>query len=184
MSPRERRWAQVYAARALISREPNYAYVTARLLLDIVYHEALDEPMGDSAIAPEVVTGRYPALLGQYVAHGVAIERLSPALLQFDLDALGRALRPDRDFAFSYLGLQTLYDRYFIHEDGRRLETPQLFWLNEDEPTKRAIEFYEQMSTFRFVPSSPTLFNAGTNHPQLSSCFLTTIDRRRPPFHL
>src|SRR5690625_602406 len=184
MAPKERRWAQVYAARSLIHREPNYTYVAARLLLDIVYHEAFDEPLGDGAFTPQFVTAHYPALFQQYIRHGIAIERLSSDLQRFDLDKLGAALRPERDFNFSYLGLQTLYDRYFIHGGGRRLETPQLFWmrvamglaLNEDDPTARAIEFYEMMSTFRFSPSSPTLFNAGTRHPQLSSCFLTTIE--------
>ncbi len=183
MSPREQRFAQMYAARSLIHREPNYSYVAARLLLDIVYHEALGEPMDEELMDREYIASRYPILFEQYVRHGVDIGRLTPRLLEFDLAALGRALRPERDYAFSYLGLQTLYDRYFIHDDGRRLETPQLFWmrvamglaLNEDDPTERAIAFYEMMSTFRFCPSSPTLFNAGTVHPQLSSCFLTTI---------
>lgn len=184
MSLRDQRWARVYAARALISREPNYAYVAARLLLDIVYDEAFDvQPEEDDLNRSEIAT-RYPEGFEQYVRHGVSIGRLSPALLDFDLQTIGQALRPERDFDFAYLGLQTLYDRYFIHDGGRRLETPQMFWmrvamglaLNEDAPTQRAIEFYETMSTFRFSPSSPTLFNAGTLHPQLSSCFLTTID--------
>lgn len=183
MSPREVRWSQMYAARSLIHREPNYSYVAARLLLDIVYHEALDEPMREDILDRAAIADHYPALFEQFVLHGVSIKRLAPELLNFDLAALGRALRPERDYDFTYLGLQTLYDRYFIHENKRRLETPQLFWmrvamglaLNEDEPTQRAIEFYEMMSTFRFSPSSPTLFNAGTVHPQLSSCFLTTI---------
>ena len=183
MSPREVRWSQMYAARSLIHREPNYSYVAARLLLDIVYHEALDEPMREDILDRAAIADHYPALFEQFVLHGVSIKRLAPELLNFDLAALGQRLRPERDYDFTYLGLQTLYDRYFIHENKRRLETPQLFWmrvamglaLNEDEPTQRAIEFYEMMSTFRFSPSSPTLFNAGTVHPQLSSCFLTTI---------
>ncbi|WP_304171387.1 ribonucleoside-diphosphate reductase subunit alpha [Limnochorda pilosa] len=184
LSPREQRWAQVYAARALIVREPNYARVAARLLLDIVYHEALGLEMRGEPLAFDEVRARYPALFQNAVQYGVRIGRVSPDLLRFDLDRLARALRPERDQLFSYLGLQTLYDRYFIHEGERRLETPQLFWmrvamglaLNEDDPTRRAIQFYELMSTFRFCPSSPTLFNAGTVHPQLSSCFLTTIE--------
>lgn len=183
MSPREQRWGQLYAARSLIGTEPNYSYVAARLLLDIILHEAFDEALNEAPMDRATVAERYPALLAEYVQHGVAIERLSPQLLTFDLKALGQALRPERDLTFTYLGLQTLYDRYFIHENERRLETPQLFWmrvamglaLNEDNPTQRAIEFYEMMSTFRFSPSSPTLFNAGTLHPQLSSCFLTTV---------
>lgn len=184
MSPREQRWAQVYAARSLIRTEPNYAFVAARLLLDIVYCEAFNEQTEVTLFDRAILTERYPDLLEQYVHHGVAIERLSPKLLAFNLKALGAALRPERDLDLKYLGLQTLYDRYFIHDNERRLETPQLFWmrvamglaLNEDDPTARAIEFYEMMSTFRFSPSSPTLFNAGTLHPQLSSCFLTTVE--------
>lgn len=183
MSPVQRRWAQVYAARSLIFKEPNYSYVAARLLLDIVYHEAMEKELTDALLGPAEVSAIYSDRFAHYIRHGIAVERLAPELAGFDLEALGRALRPERDRAFTYLGLQTLYDRYFLHDHGRRLETPQFFWmrvamglaLQEDNPTARAIEFYEMMSTFRFCPSSPTLFNAGTRHPQLSSCFLTTI---------
>lgn len=183
MAPAERRRAQLYAARSLIHHEPNYSFAAARLLLDIVYHEALHEPIGDDTLLFRAAE-RFSAAFGRYIRHGIEVERLSPDLLRFDLEGLGQALRPERDFDFSYLGLQTLYDRYFIHHEGRRLETPQFFWmriamglaLQEDDPTARAVEFYEMMSTFRFTPSSPTLFNAGTMHPQLSSCFLTTTE--------
>ena len=184
MTPLERRWAQVYAARSLIVKEPGYSCAAARLLLDLIYHEALDREVTDEPLDLAEVWSLYPQMFKKYVQRGVAVERLSPELLKFDLDALGAAIRPERDLDLRYLGLQTLYDRYFIHAGGRRLETPQLFWmrvamglaLNEDDPTRRAAEFYEVMSTLRFCPSSPTLFNAGTLHPQLSSCFLTTID--------
>lgn len=183
LSPRQQRWAEVYGARTLIPQEPNYARVAARLLLDIIYHDAFGCEMTGEPLDLEEVRAGYPKLFRSSIQHGVRIGRLAPELLRFDLDALGRALRPERDLLFAYLGLQTLYDRYFIHEGERRLETPQLFWmrvamglaLKEDEPTPRAIDFYELMSTFRFCPSSPTLFNAGTVHPQLSSCFLTTV---------
>lgn len=184
MSAKDKRLAQIFAARSLIIKDPNYSFVAARLLLDLVYHETLDREITDQAISYDEIAQLYPSLLQTYVRLGVAAERLSPRLLEFDLETLGAAIRPDRDLNIAYLGMQTLYDRYFIHHNERRLETPQLFWmrvamglaLNEHEPTRRAIEFYEMMSTFRFCPSSPTLFNAGTCHPQLSSCFLTTVD--------
>lgn len=183
MSPEQTRRAQVYATRSLISKEPNYSFVAARLLLDIIYNEVINRDITFDALPYAQITDQYRSLLGNYIKYGVEIERLSPKLLEFDLNKLGNALRPERDFDFEYLGLQTVYDRYLIHDNERRLETPQLFWmrvamglsLNEDDPTERAIEFYEMISTFRFCPSSPTLFNSGTLHPQLSSCFLTTV---------
>ena len=110
-------------------------------------------------------------------------ELLDTALLGYDLDRLGAALRPERDLKFAYLGLQTLYDRYFLQVDDRRVELPQVFWmrvamglaLNEADKDARAIEFYEIISQFLFTPATPTLFNAGTRHSQLSSCYLTTV---------
>ncbi len=167
------------AARALIEEDPTYRFVAARWLLRTVYREVAGRPStaGEMAAA-------YPELLGQAVRQAVACGRLAPAMLEFDLERLGHALRPERDFQFGYMGLQTLYDRYFLHHEGRRLEAPQIFWMRIamglalGEGTSRneqAIEFYEVMSTFRYIPSTPTLFNAGTLHPQLSSCFLTTV---------
>ena len=152
--------------------------LAARLLLDTVYSEATGLPV------------RRPELRGAYGEHfqasirlGVAVGRLDPRLLEFDLARLGAALRPDNDLQFRYLGLQTLYDRYLVHHEGRRLELPQGFWmrvamglcLQEPEREQRAIELYEVMSALLYCPSTPTLFNAGTLHPQLSSCFLTTV---------
>jgi len=172
--------ALVLAARSLIERDPPYSFVAARLLLRTVYREALDRQ-----VSFDEMTYAYPEAFAQSIRLGVQHHRLDAALLDFDLEALGRALAPSRDFQFAYMGLQTLYDRYFIHQEGRRLETPQIFWMRvamglalREEPaqrTERAIEFYDVMSTFCYVPSTPTLFNAGTRHPQLSSCFLTTI---------
>ena len=171
--------AMLLAVRQLIESEPTYNYVAARLLLKKVYREVLHRKVSLTEMANE-----YPRVLDENVAFSVSCERLSPQLLEFDFDRLGRALKPERDFLFTYMGLQTLYDRYFIHDKGRRLEAPQTFWmrvamglaLNEGEAkNERAIEFYEVLSAFRFISSTPTLFNSGTNHPQLSSCFLTTI---------
>src|SRR5207253_6915026 len=119
-----------------------------------------------------------------YIHFGVQVGRLGPALLGFDLEKIGNALRIERDRQFTYMGLQTIYDRYLIHQKGRRIETPQYFWMrvamglaiNEGaQKNTRAVEFYEALSSFRFVSSTPTLFNSGTRHPQLSSCYLSTV---------
>ncbi len=171
--------ANIMAARTFIEREPNYSYVAARLLLLTEYQEAL----GTEA-SFERMRAEYPAYLSTYVMKAIDLELLDPALRGYDLKELGKAIVPERDFIFRYMGLQTLYDRYFIHSDDRRLELPQIFWMRvamglaarEDDKNKRAVEFYNILSTFRFMSSTPTLFNAGTLHPQLSSCFLTTIN--------
>ena len=171
--------AMVMAVRSLIESEPAYSFVAARLLLRQGYREALGHPVTFKEMRAE-----YPAALRQSLEAAVQYDRLNPKLLTFDLVRLGRALQPERDLQFGYMGLQTLYDRYFIHVEGRRIETPQVFWmrvamglaLNEgDQKDDRAIEFYDALSSFRFISSTPTLFNAGTLHPQLSSCFLTTV---------
>lgn len=172
--------AALLAARSLIEREPAYSYVAGRLLLKSIYSEVLGRPTTLKDMASQ-----YPMALKQSLQAAVEAERLDPRLMEFELDRLSAALDPERDFRFSYMGLQILYDRYFIHSEGRRLETPQIFWmrvamglaLNEtaNSRTDRAIQFYNIISEFRFVPSTPTLFNVGTLHPQLSSCFLTTI---------
>ena len=172
--------ANIMAARAKIEIEPAYSKVAARLLLDTIYRETLDT----LASAPSLESS-HRTYFKKYILHGIAIERLSPSLTEFDLDKISQAIQMQRDDQFTYIGLQTLYDRYFIHENQKRLETPQIFWmrvamglaLNEllAERTQRAIEFYNILSTFHFISSTPTLFNAGTNHSQLSSCFLSTI---------
>src|SRR5690606_6168615 len=126
---------------------------------------------------------RYRTALVEFIQRGVDAELLDPRLARFDLDRLGEALDARRDLQFGYLGLQTLYDRYFLHVDERRIELPQCFFmrvamglaLNEVDREARAIEFYEVLSRFDFMSSTPTLFNSGTLHPQLSSCYLTTV---------
>ncbi|MBI4313794.1 MAG: ribonucleoside-diphosphate reductase subunit alpha [Candidatus Omnitrophica bacterium] len=170
--------SNILAARSLVERDSAYSFVAARLLLQKLYKEALGR-----AVHFTQIQEAYPALFKQAIELGVKYGRLSSELLKFDLERLGKSLKPERDFQFAYLGLQTLYDRYFIHQDGRRLETPQIFWMRiamglaqqEKEREKYAAEFYEVMSNLLYVPSTPTLFNAGTLHPQLSSCFLTTV---------
>jgi ribonucleoside-diphosphate reductase alpha chain len=168
--------AMILAAKARVEKEPNYTFVAARLLLNSIYKEVL--PLS----GPDIATVHCAHFSG-YVQKGIRVERLSSALRAFDLSALASALRLERDEQFQFIGLQTLYDRYLIHHEGKRLETPQYFWmrvamglaLNEPDKTARAIEFYEVLSTFRFTSSTPTLFNAGTPHPQLSSCYLSTV---------
>jgi ribonucleoside-diphosphate reductase alpha chain len=171
--------ALIMAARAKIEIEPAYSLVASRLLLDVLYREAIDTSASDVELKKKHSKGFI-----SYLKKGVHLERVHPELLSFDLETLAEALDLERDDKFSYLGLQTLYDRYFIHDQGRKLETPQMFWMrvamglavNEGaERTQRAIEFYNILSTFLATSSTPTLFNSGTLHPQLSSCYLSTI---------
>ncbi|HYO30046.1 MAG TPA: ribonucleoside-diphosphate reductase subunit alpha, partial [Thermomicrobiales bacterium] len=169
----------VLAARTRIEQNPAYSFAAARALLRGIYAEALGRRVG-----LDEMRGEYAAAFATYVRRGVELELLSPELLGFDLERLGAALAPERDLAFHYLGLQTLYDRYLIHHGGRRLELPQMLWMRvamglalgegEREREEKAIAFYHLISSFRFCPSTPTLFNAGTRYPQLSSCYLTT----------
>ncbi|MBB71466.1 MAG: ribonucleoside-diphosphate reductase subunit alpha [Legionellales bacterium] len=175
--------AMILSARTMIEQEPNYTYVTARLLLDELRSEALTFlSVKDQASVTEM-TKLYPSYFKAYIAKGIEVGRLDAGLNQFDLDKLGKALKPNRDLQFTYLGLQTLYDRYFIHFDGTRYELPQAFFMrvamglcaNEDDKEARAIEFYNLLSSFDYMSSTPTLFNSGTVRPQLSSCYLTTI---------
>jgi ribonucleoside-diphosphate reductase alpha chain len=168
----------ILAARALIEKDPAYSYVSARLLLHAVRREVLGEEVSQEAMA-----GRYAEYFPGFIRYGIGAELLDERLAQFDLVRLGAALRPERDLQFNYLGLQTLYDRYFLHHEGRRFELPQAFFmrvamglaLNEIDREARAIEFYEVLSSFDFMSSTPTLFNSGTRHAQLSSCYLTTV---------
>ncbi|MCF3932047.1 ribonucleoside-diphosphate reductase subunit alpha [Acuticoccus sp. M5D2P5] len=176
--------APVLAARTLVEAEPNHSRASARLLLHSLRREVLSGLAGrpDEASAAEMAD-RYPDTLRAAIQKGIEAGRIDPELARFDLDRLGRAIRPERDLAFDYLGLQTLVDRYFLHDRGVRFELPQVFFmrvamglaLREIDREETAIAFYERLSTFRFMCSTPTLFNAGTRHPQLSSCFLTTV---------
>jgi len=170
--------AAIMSARTLIERDPDYTYVTARLLLQSVAKEVLERE-----VSQEELAAAYPDYFGRFIAQGVQAELLDEAMLHFDLKRLGEALRPERDLQFDYLGLQTLYDRYFLHIQKKRIELPQAFFmrvamglsLNEVDREARAIEFYEVLSSFDFMSSTPTLFNSGTRRSQLSSCYLTTV---------
>jgi len=174
----EVRKSAILAARALIEKDPAYSYVTARLLLNSIRLEVL----GEEASQAEMET-RYAAYFRQFIERGIAAELLDPELGRFDLSTLGKALQAKRDLQFGYLGLQTLYDRYFLHVQGRRIELPQAFFmraamglaLKEKNREARAVEFYDVLSSFEFMSSTPTLFNSGTLRSQLSSCYLTTV---------
>jgi ribonucleoside-diphosphate reductase alpha chain len=168
----------ILAARALIETDPDYGRLSARLLLHSIRREVLGEEVDQATMSQ-----RYVDCLPRCVRLGIEVGRLDERLGQFDLERLAQALAPERDLQFTYLGLQTLYDRYFLHHDGRRFELPQTFFmrvamglaLNEIDRDARAIEFYQVLSRFDFMCSTPTLFNSGTTHPQLSSCYLTTV---------
>ena len=202
--------ALIMAARSLVETEPNYTYVSARLLLDSMRSEALGKLSKSLAsdfqhdafklnTDSESITDYqstlqydatfdemkdlYPAYFKAYIAHGIEQGILEPKLAEFNLNKLGKALLPERDMQFTYLSLQTLYDRYFIHESSVRYELPQAFFmrvamglaLREQNKEEKAIEFYTLLSSFDYMSSTPTLFNSGTVRPQLSSCYLTTI---------
>ena len=168
----------ILASRALIEKDPAYSTVTARLLLHTVRSEVLGQEVTQAQM-----TVRYGEAFPRFIKYGIEVGLLDERLGQYDLKRLGMALNADRDLQFNYLGLQTLYDRYFLHHDGRRFELPQTFFmrvamglaLNEVNREERAVEFYEVLSTFDFMSSTPTLFNSGTRHSQLSSCYLSTV---------
>jgi len=176
--------AQVYdsailASRTLIENDPAYSQVTARILMHVIRKEILGHEVLQGDMQAE-----YGTYFAKYINEGIAAELLDPRMREFDLPRLAAALNASRDLQFNYLGLQTLYDRYFLHIEERRIEMPQAFFmrvamglsLNELDRERRAIEFYEILSTFDFMSSTPTLFNSATTRPQLSSCYLTTVD--------
>lgn len=168
----------ILAARTLIEKDPDYTYATARLLLHTIAKEVLGQH-----VDPTEMGSHYAEYFPRFIKQGVTAELLDERLQQFDLQRLGKALKAERDLQFDYLGLQTLYDRYFLHVRKTRIELPQAFFmrvamglaLNEIDRETRAIEFYEVLSSFDFMSSTPTLFNSGTLRSQLSSCYLTTV---------
>ncbi|QDT63202.1 ribonucleoside-diphosphate reductase subunit alpha [Calycomorphotria hydatis] len=179
ISRKEMYRAMILAARCRIERDPAYDVVAGRLMLMVIHNEALGQHPGADELDRVYRHG-----FEHYIIDGIAADRLSADVRDFDLQELSRALQPERDHQFKYLGLQTIYDRYLLHIDGRRIETPQYFWmrvamglsLEEGESkTEKAIEFYNVLSSFRFTSATPTLFNSATLHPQMSSCYLTTV---------
>ena len=170
--------ASILASRTLIEKDPDYTYVTARLLM----HTIAKEVLGQEVLLKDMAH-HYVDYFPQFIKKGVANSLLDEKLLQFDLPKLASALKAERDLQFDYLGLQTLYDRYFLHLRKTRIELPQAFFmrvamglsLNESDREARAIEFYEVLSSFDFMSSTPTLFNSAGLRSQLSSCYLTTV---------
>ena len=176
--------ALVMSARTQVENDPNYSYVTARLLLQDLYHEVLDALHIEHDLGEQSIAKLYPLAFKEYIKQGIDQEHLHPNLKDFDLNLLANALDSSRDHQFTYLSIQTLYDRYFIHHEGKRIELPQVFLMRVamglahsegDQRNERAIEFYNLLSSFDYMSSTPTLFNSGTCRPQLSSCFLTTV---------
>ena len=184
MTESELSQATMMAARTLIEAEPNYSQVSARLLMDKLRHEALEFlDFSVTYATHSEMRGLYADYFSEYINKAAELELLDAELKRYDLRTLGEALLPDRDNQFNFLGLQTLYDRYFIHHKDTRFELPQAFYMrvamglaiNEVDREARAIEFYQLLSSFDFMSSTPTLFNSGTLRPQLSSCYLTTV---------
>src|SRR3989338_8615163 len=176
--------ALVMSARALVENDPDYSYVTARLLLRDIYRESLDTLNVAYDFSTQTMGALYPKAFKAFIKKGIACELLNPNLNDFDLEKLGQAIDAARDLQFTYLSIQTLYDRYFIHYKEKRIELPQLFFMRVamglahcegKQKNERAIEFYQLLSSFDYMSSTPTLFNAGTLRPQLSSCYLTTV---------
>ena len=173
----------VMTARTLVEKEPNYTFVTARILLDNLRTEALSLLEMRNEATQTDMQKLYPEVLETFIQKGIENEILNPELQNMDIKKLGAALKAERDKNFTYLGLQTLYDRYFIHKDNVRYELPQVFFMRvamglsikEENREERAIEFYNLLSSFDYMSSTPTLFNSGTIHSQLSSCYLTTV---------
>ena len=173
----------VMTARTLVEKEPNYTYVTARILQDNIRTEALTYLGMQPQATQQEMESLYPEALRRFIAKGIENDILNKELLEMDIEKLGNAIKSERDGNFTYLGLQTLYDRYFIHDNELRYELPQVFFmrvamglaLREEQREEKAIEFYNLLSSFDYMSSTPTLFNAGTKHSQLSSCYLTTV---------
>ena len=176
--------ALTLSARTLIETEVNYSYVTARLFLADLYHEALTGLDIEHNYQEMDISALYTQAFKSFIQKGIELNRLDPQLNDFDLEMLSQALHTDQDHNFTYLSIQTLYDRYFIHNKEIRIELPQVFFMRiamglahceGDQRNEKAIEFYNLISSFDYMSSTPTLFNSGTNRSQLSSCYLSTV---------
>jgi ribonucleoside-diphosphate reductase alpha chain len=184
MSHKDLQEAMILAARSMIDHEPNYGFVTARLLLAELCEEALTFMEG-TRVAPSLsqMSDHYAEYFPVFIKKGIELDRLDKQLEKFDLKMLADAIRPERDFQFTYLGMQTIYDRYLLHEGGIRYELPQALFmrvamglaLEQDDVNEAAIRYYDLLSSFDYMTSTPTLFNSGTIRSQLSSCYLTTV---------
>ena len=180
--------AMVLCTRAHVETEPGYSVLASRLLLLSAYQQSLDFVGLGYKQLPSLAesAGSYPHYFPAYIHRGIELELLDPRLPQlFDIDKLAKAIRPERDLLFNYHGLQTLYDRYLIHSGSTRFELPQAFFMRvcmglaigeeEGQRDDWAIRYYDMLSEFRFMSSTPTLFNSATLRPQLSSCYLTSV---------
>jgi len=182
-SENEIKEALILSSRSLVEIEPNYTFATSRILLDNLRTEALSFLDISQNATQKEMEKLYPKSLEAFIKKAVTLELVNPELGKMDLKKLGKNLKPERDLQFSYLGLQTLYDRYFIHKNEIRFELPQIFFMRvamglaieEKDREEKAIEFYDLLSSFDYMSSTPTLFNSGTIHSQLSSCYLTTV---------
>ena len=182
MSEKDLADCMVISARTMVEKEPNYSYVTARILLNNIENEVLDFLEIDRKLKSDR-TKMYSEALTKTFNKGIELGFLNKELKEFDLEKISNSIDESRDFNFTYLGLQTLYDRYFITSDDTRYELPQVFLMrvamglaiNEKDRDARAVEFYNLLSSFDYMSSTPTLFNSGTHRPQLSSCYLTTV---------
>ncbi|QDT10351.1 ribonucleoside-diphosphate reductase subunit alpha [Planctomycetes bacterium K23_9] len=179
MTPDDLMRGLVLSARSRIERDPAYDHLAAELQASVIYRQAIGKTQFFNDFKQT-----YRDHFEHYIIEAIRAKRLSPELRDFDLSKIADALQPDRDGKFRYLGMQTIYDRYLLHIDGRRIETPQYFWMRvamglalaeSENHEERAIEFYQLLSSLRFTSATPTLFNSGTLHPQLSSCYLTTV---------
>ncbi|MEC7840252.1 MAG: ribonucleoside-diphosphate reductase subunit alpha [Chlamydiota bacterium] len=167
--------ALLLTVKSMIEKDPAYNRLSAKLLLNTIY----DEVFGSE----ENIKTLHHTKFIEYIEKGIQYGKLDPNLRSFNLKVIAENIAPERDSFFQYQGIQTLYDRYLLHEEGQRFETPQFFWMRvamgialaeKSEKEMWALKFYDILSNFRFVSSTPTLFNAGTNHPQLSSCYIST----------
>ena len=182
-SENEIKEALILSSRSLVEIEPNYTFATSRILLDNLRTEALSFLDISQNATQKEMEKLYPKSLEAFIKKAIELELVNPELGKMNLKKLGKSLKPERDLQFSYLGLQTLYDRYFIHKNEIRFELPQIFFMRvamglaieEKDREEKAIEFYDLLSSFDYMSSTPTLFNSGTIHSQLSSCYLTTV---------
>ena len=172
--------ALIMSARSKIEKDPGYSVVAARLLLNTIYKEVFGEGVDSDVFGMQYHKSFVTNLKALTKAGRIDKKMLS----EFDLNKIAKSLSPERDSLWKYLGIQTVYDRYLLHINGRRMETPQGFWMrvamglaiNEENKDEKAIEFYDLLSKNLFINGTPTLFNSGTTHPQLSSCYLSTVD--------
>ena len=175
--------ALVLSTTAFIEKDPGYDSISTKLLQQKLYKEVLQKKIIDKNNFKVEMEKQYKNQFVLSIKKGIEKNYFSERLLEFDLIKMSESLEGERDTLLSYLGLRTLYERYFVKHNKLCLETPQMFWmrvamglsLNETNKEERAIQFYTLISQLRYIPSTPTLFHAGLTHPQLSSCYISTV---------